>query len=67
VTRRDMVHRLGSVLGAAEASGLGFCGAGTASDVAKGLTPLNPVALARLLLPEMAKAGAQPTPERANS
>jgi flagellar biosynthesis protein FlhF len=67
VTRLDMVHRLGSVLGAAEASGLGFCGAGTASDVAKGLTPLNPVALARLLLPEMAKAGAQPTPERANS
>jgi flagellar biosynthesis protein FlhF len=67
VTRLDMVHRLGSVLGAAEDSGLGFCGAGTASDVAKGLTPLNPVALARLLLPEMAKAGAQPTPERANS
>jgi flagellar biosynthesis protein FlhF len=67
VTRLDMVHRLGSVLGAAEDSGPGFCGAGTASDVAKGLTPLNPVALARLLLPEMAKAGAQPTPERANS
>jgi flagellar biosynthesis protein FlhF len=67
VTRLDMVHRLGSVLGAAEASGLGFCGAGTASDVAKGLTPLTPIALARLLLPEMAKAGAQPTPERANS
>jgi flagellar biosynthesis protein FlhF len=67
VTRLDMVHRLGSVLGAAEASGLGFCGAGTASDVTKGLTPLNPIALARLLLPEMAKAGAQPTPERAHS
>jgi flagellar biosynthesis protein FlhF len=67
VTRLDMVHRLGSVLGAAEASSLGFCGAGASTDVAKGLTPLNPIALARLLLPEMAKAGAQPTPERAHS
>ncbi len=67
VTRLDMVHRLGSVLGAADASSLGFCGAGTSSDVATGLTPLNPIALARLLLPEMAKAGVQPTPERAHS
>jgi flagellar biosynthesis protein FlhF len=67
VTRLDMVHRLGSVLGAAEASSLGFCGAGSSSDVAKGLTPLNPIALARLLLPEMAKAGAQLTPERAHT
>jgi flagellar biosynthesis protein FlhF len=67
VTRLDMVHRLGSILCAADASGLGFCGASTAADVAKGLIPLNPIALARILLPEMAKADAKPTPERSHS
>jgi flagellar biosynthesis protein FlhF len=57
VTRLDMVHRLGSILAAAADSQLSFSDAGISPDVAQGLTPLNPVALARLLMPE----AAQPT------
>jgi flagellar biosynthesis protein FlhF len=59
VTRLDMVHRLGSLLGAAHEARLAFSDAGITPDVAQGLTPLTPVALARLLLPEPAPA-AQP-------
>lgn len=52
VTRLDMVHRLGSTLAAAAESGMSFSDAGITPDVAHGLTPLNPVALGRLLMPE---------------
>ena len=64
VTRLDMVHRLGSLLAAADAAHLSFCDAGISPDVAEGLIPLNPVALARLLLPEAVHSGGQITPER---
>ena len=57
VTRLDMVHRLGSLLAAAHANEFSFCDAGLSPDVAEGLVPLNPVALARLLLPRSAAAG----------
>jgi flagellar biosynthesis protein FlhF len=64
-TRLDMAHRLGSTLAAADAARLSFADAGIAPDVAQGLTPLNPVALARLLLPEEALASAHLTSEQA--
>lgn len=63
-TRLDMVHRLGSQLAAADAARLSFCDASMNPDIAKGLTPLNAVALARLLMPETTPAAAQLTPER---
>ena len=65
VTRLDMVHRLGSTLAAAAEARLGFCDAGITPDVAQGLSPLNPVALARLLLPEAARSSSSLTPEHA--
>ena len=64
-TRLDMVHRLGSQLAAADAAQLSFCDASLSADIAKGLTPLNAVALARLLMPGAPQADAQLTPERA--
>jgi flagellar biosynthesis protein FlhF len=64
-TRLDMVHRLGSQLAAADAAHLSFCDASLSADIAKGLTPLNPVALARLLMPEAKHGDRQLTPERA--
>ncbi|HEY0522544.1 MAG TPA: GTPase [Stellaceae bacterium] len=54
VTRVDMVRRLGSVLAVAEAARLGFSEIGISANVADGLIPLNPVALARLLMPDVA-------------
>jgi flagellar biosynthesis protein FlhF len=63
-TRLDMVHRLGSQLAAADAAQLSFCDASMTPDIAKGLFPLNPVALARLIMPEAPQGGVQPTPER---
>jgi flagellar biosynthesis protein FlhF len=65
VTRLDMVHRLGSVLAAAADSHLSFSDAGITPDVAQGLTPLNPVALARLLMPEAVQPIRSLTPELA--
>jgi flagellar biosynthesis protein FlhF len=59
-----MVHRLGSQLAAADAAQLSFCDASKTPDIAKGLFPLNPVALARLIMPEAPQGGVQPTPER---
>jgi len=56
VTRVDMVRRLGSVLAVAEAARLGFSDIGISANVADGLIPLNPVALARLLMPDVAAA-----------
>lgn len=50
VTRLDIARRLGSVIAAADALRLGFAEAGTASAIADGLSPFNPVLLARLLL-----------------
>jgi flagellar biosynthesis protein FlhF len=63
ITRLDMVHRLGSTLAAAAEARLGFSDAGITPDVAQGLTPLNPVALARLLLPGTAQSSPSLTPE----
>lgn len=56
VTRLDAARRLGSILVAAEAADLAFCDLSTRPHVADGLSPINPVGLARLLLPELAPA-----------
>lgn len=50
-TRLDIARRLGSILAAADAGRLAFAEVGIGSGVADGLGPLNPVSLARLLLP----------------
>lgn len=50
-SRIDIVRRLGSLLAAAEATGLAFADVGIGPQVANGLMPINPVSLARLLLP----------------
>lgn len=50
VTRLDLTHRLGSVLAAAAAAKLAFCEAGVAPEIADGLSPFNPMVLARRLL-----------------
>ncbi len=64
-TRLDMVHRLGSQLAAADAAQLSFCDASMTPDIAQGLFPLNPVALALLIMPETPQADVQRIPERA--
>lgn len=56
VMRLDMVRRLGGILAAADASGLPFCDVSVTPDIASGLRAINPVSLARLLLPEIASA-----------
>jgi len=56
VTRIDIARRLGAVLAAADAGRLSFAEVGIGSDVAEGLAPLNPISLARLLLPHHAAA-----------
>ncbi len=56
VTRLDLVRRLGGMLAAADASGLPFCDVSVTPDIAAGLRTINPVSLARLLLPESAHA-----------
>lgn len=59
VTRLDAARRLGSVLVAADVGRLEFCDSSTTPHVADGLTPINPVSLAKLLLPDIInRAGA---------
>jgi flagellar biosynthesis protein FlhF len=53
VTRLDAARRLGSVLVAADSAKLKFCDLSITPHVAEGLSPINPVSLARLLLPEI--------------
>jgi flagellar biosynthesis protein FlhF len=49
VTRLDTARRLGSLLTAADAAHLRLCDVGIGPHLADGLSPLNPLALARLL------------------
>lgn len=55
VTGLDLTKRLGGILAFAKASGLPFCDVSLAPSIADGLHPINPVSLARLLLPDSAK------------
>lgn len=51
VTRLDMARRLGSLLAIANRARIAFCDASVSSKVAEGLTALNPLALARMMIP----------------
>jgi len=52
LTRLDMTRRFGSYLSAAALTGLQMTDVGIGPSVADGLRPMNPVTLARLLLPK---------------
>jgi flagellar biosynthesis protein FlhF len=64
-TRIDMARRLGSLLAAADSGRLRFSNVSTTPNVGKGLAVLNPVSLARLLLPEPVRVEAQARKESA--
>jgi flagellar biosynthesis protein FlhF len=51
-TGLDLSHRLGSLLAAADAGRLAFSDISRSPRIAHGLKPLNPLSLARLLLPD---------------
>ena len=51
-TRLDVARRYGGILSAAWRGRLKFCDVGASSSVTSPLSPLNPLSLARLLLPE---------------
>jgi flagellar biosynthesis protein FlhF len=50
-TRLDISRRLGSLMAAVDAARLSFSEVSISTHVADGVTPINPVSLARLLLP----------------
>ena len=56
VTRMDAAQRLGSILVAADIGQLQFCSSSITARVADGLAVMNPVSLARLLIPEFIPA-----------
>lgn len=58
VTGLDMVRRLGSVLAAADAADLAFSDVSPSPTIVNGLRPVNPVSLARLLLPSDSRSAA---------
>lgn len=51
VTRLDMARRLGSILTAADAGRLSLADVSITASVAEGINPINPVSLARLIMP----------------
>ena len=51
VTRLDMARRLGGILAAADAAKLSFSDVSITPSIAEGITPINPVSLARLIMP----------------
>ena len=57
-TRIDAARRLGGVLAAADIGRLSFAEFGVSPQIGDGLLPVNPVSLARLLLPETEVADA---------
>jgi len=67
VTRLDLTQRLGSVLAAAEGAKLAFAEAGVAPEIADGLTPFNPVVLARRLVAQTTLGTQQSTKKRGAS
>jgi flagellar biosynthesis protein FlhF len=56
LTRLDITRRLGSILAVAYQSKLPICGANFSNNVTEPLQPLNPVSMAKLLLPQTARA-----------
>lgn len=62
-TRLDAARRFGGILAAADAGGLRVCEACMSQSLSKGLSPINAVSLARLLL----TSSAESDPERTES
>ncbi|HYG87605.1 MAG TPA: GTPase [Azospirillum sp.] len=62
VTRLDVARRFGSTLAAAHRARLIFCDGTVGAKVAEGLTSLNPVAFARLMMPTAEKPAAKKAP-----
>ena len=60
-TKLDTSRRLGGVLSAADAGRLALAAVGVSPNIGDGLAPINPVSLARLILPDAAEL-ADPTP-----
>ncbi len=52
ITRVDMARRLGGVLAAADAGNLKFSEISISPGIGDGLSPINPVSLARILMPD---------------
>ena len=67
VTRLDTARRLGGLLAAADGGRLKFCNVSVDPSIGKGVSPINPVSLARLLLPEAASPTAEESPTEAVS
>ncbi|MGQ9368838.1 flagellar biosynthesis protein FlhF [Azospirillum sp. A39] len=65
VTRLDATRRLGSILTAAFRARLALCDCTVAPKVAEGLTALNPVALARMMMPAEEAKAKRPPPAKA--
>lgn len=51
LTRLDIARRLGGILAAADAARMAFCNVSITPHVSDGLSPINPVSLARLIMP----------------
>jgi flagellar biosynthesis protein FlhF len=64
MTRIDGAHRYGAMLNAAAHARLAVTEVGISPNVADGLKQVNPVSLARLLLPQMEEPS-PPPPQRA--
>jgi flagellar biosynthesis protein FlhF len=64
-TKLDMTRRLGSILVAADGARLKLCDVSATAQVAEGLSPINPVSLARLLLPDLGKNAKAPSGSKA--
>lgn len=64
VTRLDMARRIGSILAAADAGRMKFCNVSITPHVADGLSPINPVSLARLIMPRSDEASTKTTHPR---
>ena len=64
-TRVDVARRLGGMLAAADASTLSLCNVSVTPLVAQGLSTINPISLARLLMRDPARRETLPAAERA--
>ncbi len=65
VTRLDATRRLGSLLAVAREAPLALAGVGDSPHVATGLSAVNPVSLARRLMPRGSQAAPRHHPDRA--
>jgi flagellar biosynthesis protein FlhF len=66
-TKLDMTRRLGGILVAADSARLKLCEFSATAQVADGLSPINPVSLARILLPDLGKIARTPSGTKAHT